>query len=617
VAKGASANSSGQGGGLTDAMTVLSLADARDREEIYRIRHQVYATELGQHPENDTARLTDSLDAVNTYLVAKRAGVILGFVAVTPPNDVGYSLDKYFPRADIPVVFDEGLYEVRLLTVVQQARRSHLAALLMYAALRYCESRGAHTIAAIGRVEVLDIYRRAGLSPLGRRVRAGSVSYELLAARVVDLRGRLHVFDHFMQRTERDVDWQVEGVQRRPDDGCYHGGAFFDAIGDEFDDLERASRVISADVLDAWFPPAPAVLTSLARHLSFALSTSPPTGSEGLQRVIARTRGVGVDNVLPGAGSSDLIFAAMKHWVSRDSRVLILDPMYGEYAHVLERVIGARVDRLTLARTHSYDVLVDELTNALARDYDWVVLVNPNSPTGRYMPGAVLESVLSTTPSRTRVWVDETYVDFAGGSSLERYAAASTRVVVCKSMSKAYALSGARAAYLCGPLAMMRELRVWCPPWSVSLPAQIAACEALRATAYYRERWRETRLLRDELARALTALGWDVVPGCANFLLCHLPADGPDASAVVAQARGHGLFVREVGNMGRSLGGHALRVAVKDRATNGRMVSVLQTVRSELARSPLLRHVAGTAGSAHTPTTSDEAASRPAIAAAT
>lgn len=572
---------------MTDALTVLSLADPHDREEIYRIRHAVYAVELGQHPPNDAGRLTDSLDDINTYIVAKRAGTILGFVAVTPPTAVGYSLDKYFSRPDLPIAFDDGLYEVRLLTVVGKARRSQLAFVLMYGALRFCESRGARMIAAIGRVEVLGVYRRAGLELLGRRVQAGSVSYELLAARVADLRQHLTAFAHFLDRADRDIDWQIDGVPRRPEDGCFHGGAFFDAIGDEFDALDRADDIIAADVLDAWFPPAPAVLTSLGRHLLFALRTSPPTGCEGLQRVIARSRGVGIDNILPGAGSSDLIFAAMKQWVTRESRVLILDPMYGEYAHVLERVIGARVDRLRLAREDAYDVPAAALKNALARSYDWVVLVNPNSPTGRYMPGDLLESLLSAAPSGTRIWIDETYVDFADGRSLERYAAASTRVVVCKSMSKAYALSGVRAAYLCGPKALMSELRVWCPPWSVSLPGQMAACEALRATDYYRERWRETSALCSDLASALTTLGWDVVPGCANFLLCHLPTDGPDAAGVAAQARTHGLFLREVGNMGTALGRHALRVAVKDRTTNGRMIALLHVVHAELAHAGL------------------------------
>ena len=110
------------------------------------------------------------------------------------------------------------------------------------------------------------------------------------------------------------------------------------------------------------------------------------------------------------------------------------------------------------------------------------MLVNPNTPTGRQLPTPTLETLLASMPTTTRAWVDETYIEFAGGESLERFAARSTNVVVCKSMSKAYALSGVRAAYLCGPADMMRELRMLCPPWSVSLPGQIAACEALRAT---------------------------------------------------------------------------------------------------------------------------------------
>jgi len=67
-----------------------------------------------------------------------------------------------------------------------------------------------------------------------------------------------------------------------------------------------------------------------------------------MTRVIARTRGVSPENILPAAGSSDAIFLAFRQWLTPTSRVLILDPTYGEYAHVLERVIGCRVIRLPL-----------------------------------------------------------------------------------------------------------------------------------------------------------------------------------------------------------------------------------------------------------------------------
>ena len=62
----------------------LSLADAQDRQSIYALRHQVYAHELGQHRENRAGVLTDVLDQVNTYLVAKRGHAVVGFVAITP-----------------------------------------------------------------------------------------------------------------------------------------------------------------------------------------------------------------------------------------------------------------------------------------------------------------------------------------------------------------------------------------------------------------------------------------------------------------------------------------------------------------------------------------------------
>lgn len=164
-------------------------------------------------------------------------------------------------------------------------------------------------------------------------------------------------------------------------------------------------------MLDAWFPPAPGVLESLREHLPWLLRTSPPTACEGLVETIAERRGVAPENILPGAGSSDLIFRALRHWLTPVSHVLILDPTYGEYAHVLERVIGCTVDRLTLSCEDGYVVDLPRLEAALADGYDLVVLVNPNSPTGRHVPRAQLERALRRVPLGTRVWVDETYVE--------------------------------------------------------------------------------------------------------------------------------------------------------------------------------------------------------------
>ena len=556
----------------------ISFATEEEREEIYRVRHEVYARELGQHPVNATARLRDPLDDGNVYLIARIAGELAGFISITPPSLGSYSIDKYFARETLPFPADESLYEIRLLTVVKTHRRRELAMLLMYGAFRWVESHGGQRLVALGRREILDLYLRVGLRSLGKSTRSGLVTYDLLHATVAGIRATLPQFNGLFARLEGKTRWALSFAFNKPAT-CFHGGAFFSAIGERFEALARKEAIINADVLDAWFPPSPRVTAVLQEHLSWLVKTSPPTGCDGLIDAIAEARGVRPMNILPGAGSSDLIFRALRQWLSRGSHALILDPTYGEYAHVLEQVIGCTVDRLPLRPENNYDVDLHRLRNSLADAYDLVVIVNPNSPTGRHIPRSALEEVLRGAPWRTRVWVDETYVDYAGREqSLESFAARTENVIVCKSMSKAYALSGLRVAYLCAGAHQLEALRAITPPWVVGLPAQLAATLALQDPEYYAGRYSETHRLREELAKQLHALRWEIFPGVANFLLCHLPESGPSAERLVRECRRHGLFLRDAALMGSHLGGRTIRIAVKDASTNQRMVAIIESV---------------------------------------
>jgi hypothetical protein len=102
-----------------------------------------------------------------------------------------------------------------------------------------------------------------------------------------------------LSRLEKQVNWQINVGFRQPL-SCIHGGDFFKAIGDQFDELERKEKIINADVLDAWFPPAPAAVEIMQKHLEWIMRTSPPTHAEGLTRTIAQVRGVEPGCVLPG-----------------------------------------------------------------------------------------------------------------------------------------------------------------------------------------------------------------------------------------------------------------------------------------------------------------------------
>jgi len=556
----------------------VTIATDSDREAIYRLRHAVYARELHQHLENHEGRLVDALDRFNDYICVWQRDELSGFVSITPPGPNSYSIDKYFSRAELPFPCDGHLFEVRILTVLPSARGSKAAILLMYAALRWVEARGGSRIAAIGRREVLGLYAKAGLRETGQCVKSGKVEFELLHATTEELRVQVDRFAPLLARLEAVTHWGL-GVDFRRPAACFHGGSFFKAVGEDFERLDRHQDIINADVLDAWFPPSPRVLDALQSHLPWLLRTSPPTAADGLVSALADARRVRPENILPGAGSSDLIFRALRHWLGRNSRVLIMDPTYGEYGHVLERVIGCAVDRLALSASEGYGVPVDRLSTALGQGYDLVVLVNPNSPTGRHLPRIPLEQVLDKAPSKTRIWIDETYLDYVGAvESLESRAAISDNIIICKSMSKVYALSGARVAYLCAAPHQLEALRAVTPPWVVSLPAQVAAVNALKDPDYYAARIDETHTLRENLAVELKSLGWDVLPGCANFLLIHLPDTGPTAAELIRRCQEFGLFIRDASTMSRQFGSKVVRLAVKDAATNHRMVSIIRAV---------------------------------------
>lgn len=558
----------------------ISLATSVDRNKIYQLRYDVYASELMQHSINEAMMLEDKLDQFNVYIVAKINTEIVGFISVTPPEKNDYSIDKYFTRKEIPFTVDTSTFEMRILTVLKAHRGKPIAAALMWAAFRLIQSLGGENIMAIGRSEVLDMYLKLGFKATNNEVKAGRVTFTLIHGNVEELNTFIEKnFKSFFIKIRQRCEWKLAIDFFKPAK-CYHGGAFFDAIGSEFDDLNKRMNIINADVLDAWFDPAPQLLSELENHLSWICKTSPPTDCLGMANGIAKARGLKLENVLPGSGSSDLIFLAFREWLLPESRVLILDPTYGEYIHVLENIIGCQVDRINLLKANNYALDLEELLKLAKNNYDLIVIVNPNSPTGQHIPLTNLENVLRQISPSTRIWVDETYIDYCGkDQSLEKFAVGTSNIIVCKSMSKVYALSGLRSAYLCASGLQLEKLRSISPPWAVSLPSQIAALFALKQGLYYEKCYEQTHLLREEFSKELLKINSvEVLQSKANFILCYLPENGPNAEAVVSKCKEMGLYLRDVSNMGNNFNKHTIRIAIKDKETNKKMLEIIKQV---------------------------------------
>lgn len=151
-------------------------------------------------------------------------------------------------------------------------------------------------------------------------------------------------------------------------------------------------------------------------------------------------------------------------------------------------------------------------------------------------------------------------------------------VIVCKSMSKVYALSGVRAAYLCCPPHFIEVLKTLTPPWAISLPAQAAAIMALKDEEYYQKKYAETHKLRTSLKKELLRIGIaEIIEGVGNSLLFYLPPQ-IRVRQFLQLCKEENLFVRDVSNMGKSLGNNAVRIAVKDEKTNNKMIYIINNV---------------------------------------
>lgn len=515
--------------------------DADTRREIYKARHDIYAVELGQYTCTSTKELHDYTDGYNTYIVAKRGEALQGFIAITHPGHV-----KALVKHGIHPV-DTSSYEIRLLSVLKGCRRQGIARALIHAALRYIEASGGTSFEAMARLEVLRAYIDRGASVVDRTGlrTVGNVQYVHIHATLEDWNASPPDDIHFL--------WNLPFPRDTSPMACTHGGKGLESL---------AVLGINADVLDAWFPPAPAIIDALAANVETDAKTTPPSGCRELLDALATNRGLDPKYFVFGAGSSDLIYRCFFAWLTPSSRVLLLDPTYAEYKHILS-TIGCEVVSLSVDNTHKLTVscIPD------SRNFDLVVLVNPNSSTSIF--SETLEEITQLFHENTRIWIDETYIEYVGKErSLERMVPKSPNIIICKSMSKAYALSGLRVGYICAHPIQLDEIKRRTPPWIVSRLAQRAAVVALQNEEYYLTQYIKTHKLRSELVDCLERLGWKVVrEACANFIICHPPRPHT-ARAIQQMCAREKVFIRLIDD-------NTIRIAVKDSASLKIMVQTI------------------------------------------
>ncbi|MGN6796399.1 MAG: histidinol-phosphate transaminase [Streptosporangiaceae bacterium] len=200
---------------------------------------------------------------------------------------------------------------------------------------------------------------------------------------------------------------------------------------------------------------------------------------------------------------------------------------------------------------------------------DLVFLTSPNNPTGTAVPLEVIERLCEAAPGM--VIIDEAYAEFAR----DRQATALTllprfpRLVVVRTMSKAFALAGARVGYLAADPAVVAALQIVRLPYHLSALTQAAARAALAHCDELLTSVAAIRDERDDLIRWLRARGLAVADSDANFALF---GTFSDRRAVWQAMLDQGVLIREVGPPGW------LRVSIGTPADNGAFRTAIEAV---------------------------------------
>jgi histidinol-phosphate aminotransferase len=255
-----------------------------------------------------------------------------------------------------------------------------------------------------------------------------------------------------------------------------------------------------------------------------------------------------VEHVVTGCGSDDVLDSAMRAFGEPGEVVAYPDPSFAMIP------IFARMNALVPAAvplTAEHDVDAEAM---LATGAKLIYFCSPNNPTGTRVSRAAIERVVAGAPGV--VLIDEAYAEFAGVNHVD-LALGGERVVVVRTLSKAFGLAGLRVGYAIGAPALVAEIEKSRGPYKVSAIAERAAVAALtRDAAWVREHVSLAVELRERLAGELRRMGLAPLPSAANFVLVPVPGAGAVAQAM----RAGGVAVRPFAALPRI--GDAIRISV-------------------------------------------------------
>ncbi|OPX11173.1 histidinol-phosphate transaminase [Mycobacterium sp. AT1] len=247
------------------------------------------------------------------------------------------------------------------------------------------------------------------------------------------------------------------------------------------------------------------------------------------------------DNLWAANGSNEILQQLLQAFGGPGRTALGFVPSYSMHPIISD---GTQTDWLEARRSADFGLDVDVAVAAVVeRRPDVVFLASPNNPSGQSVTLEDLRRLLEVASGV--VIVDEAYGEFSSQpSAVELLAEFPAKLIVTRTMSKAFAFAGGRLGYLVADPAVIDALLLVRLPYHLSSITQAAARAALRHADDTLGSVARLIAERERVSEALTGMGFRVIPSDANFILFGDFADAPRAWQRYLEA---GVLIRDVG----------------------------------------------------------------------
>jgi histidinol-phosphate aminotransferase len=302
-------------------------------------------------------------------------------------------------------------------------------------------------------------------------------------------------------------------------------------------------------------PPSRALIDDVVESVRIAAATMhryPDRDAMDLRRDLAAyvTAGTGVgvsvENLWAANGSNEILQQLLQAFGGPGRIALGFVPSYSMHPIISD---GTQTEWIEAYRAADFSLDVDAAVAAIQSvKPDVVFVTSPNNPTGQSVPSSDLRRLLEAMTSGVLI-VDEAYGEFSSQPSaialLDEYPA---RLIVSRTMSKAFAFAGGRLGYLVAAPAVVDAILLVRLPYHLSAITQAAARAALRHSAETLGSVAALVVERERVCAALLGMGFRVIPSDANFVLFGAPRwTAVDASAAWQHYLDDGVLLRDVG----------------------------------------------------------------------